>query len=130
MIDARRIEADAHSSSTTKEAYLDKMSQLVFNLRARPDLSLEEDLVFLMDEEMAEGTVVEDIAKQAVERQDRFERMFKEKHERLNDRRGIDRCRRCGSDEVTCDQKQTRSADEAMSLFFSCSKCKLRWTLK
>ena len=36
-------------------------------------------------------------------------------------------CRRCGSKDVSVEQKQTRSADEAMTLFICCLACNARW---
>ena len=39
-------------------------------------------------------------------------------------------CNRCGSDYVRCEQKQTRSADESMTIICTCSKCQLRWTMR
>lgn len=38
-------------------------------------------------------------------------------------------CRRCKSQSVDTEQKQTRSADEPMTLFCMCRKCGLRFTM-
>ena len=37
------------------------------------------------------------------------------------------KCRRCGSDKTQYMQKQTRSADEPMTVFFECMNCGKRW---
>lgn len=39
------------------------------------------------------------------------------------------KCRRCGSNAVDTEQKQTRSADEPMTIFCLCRKCETRWTM-
>ena len=39
------------------------------------------------------------------------------------------KCRKCGSSDVAWEQKQTRGADEAMTVFCTCSKCNLRWKM-
>ena len=36
-------------------------------------------------------------------------------------------CPECGNDEAYYDLKQTRSADEAPTRFFTCTKCKHSW---
>ena len=37
------------------------------------------------------------------------------------------RCRKCGSARIIVEQKQTRSADEGFTTFFTCAVCKCRW---
>lgn len=39
------------------------------------------------------------------------------------------KCRKCGSGAVDTEQKQTRSADEPMTIFCLCRKCETRWTM-
>ena len=39
------------------------------------------------------------------------------------------RCRKCGSDSVAVQQKQTRSADEGMTVFCSCEQCGFHWRM-
>ncbi len=36
-------------------------------------------------------------------------------------------CPKCGHDKATYELKQTRSADEAPTRFFTCKKCKHKW---
>jgi len=38
-------------------------------------------------------------------------------------------CRRCGSEETTVQEKQTRSADEAATMFCTCTKCGKEWRI-
>nr|GMC70793.1 DNA-directed RNA polymerase III subunit RPC10-like [Ipomoea batatas] len=38
-----------------------------------------------------------------------------------------ERCRNCGFDEAAFIQVQTRSADEAATIFYKCKSCKYQW---
>ena len=42
--------------------------------------------------------------------------------------KGVTECKKCGSDRVFTYQKQTRGADEPMTTFCKCCKCKEKWT--
>ena len=42
---------------------------------------------------------------------------------------GALRCSKCGSDCVSVQQKQTRSADEGMTVFCSCDGCGVQWRM-
>lgn len=42
---------------------------------------------------------------------------------------GALRCTKCGSDCVSVQQKQTRSADEGMTIFCSCDGCGVQWRM-
>jgi DNA-directed RNA polymerase subunit M/transcription elongation factor TFIIS len=39
------------------------------------------------------------------------------------------KCGRCKSTQVSVEQKQTRGADESMTVFVQCDKCGLRWKM-
>jgi DNA-directed RNA polymerase subunit M/transcription elongation factor TFIIS len=41
--------------------------------------------------------------------------------------KGVERCRRCGSDEVVFAEKQLRGADEPATTFIRCVMCQNRW---
>lgn len=41
---------------------------------------------------------------------------------------GVTKCNKCGSERVFTYSKQVRSADEPMSTFAKCVKCKQQWT--
>mmetsp|Transcript_14275 Transcript_14275/g.45749 ORF Transcript_14275/g.45749 Transcript_14275/m.45749 type:complete len:173 (-) Transcript_14275:432-950(-) len=45
----------------------------------------------------------------------------------INIEGGMFKCGRCGSSKTTHYQKQTRSADEPMTVFIQCTKCPNRW---
>ena len=129
----REIEAVVHSLSPNRQTYMDKMQQLIFNTKMNPELKTQRaEVVFLTDTQMAKGTIIEDIEREDLAQNTHFENIIAEKFEMINkvSSKTLLRCRRCGSDDVACEQKQTRGADEAMTLFCTCSKCSLRWTMR
>lgn len=38
-------------------------------------------------------------------------------------------CEKCGHDEATVHQMQTRSADEGSTIFYTCTKCAHKWKI-
>lgn len=129
----REIEAVAHAISESCSAYTDCMQRIVFNLHQNPSLrDRQADIVLLSDEDMSRGTIIEEIQRENEESRTRFDQIVQEKYELVNRAacRTTLRCRRCGSGDVQCEQKQTRSADEAMTVFVTCSKCNNRWTMR
>lgn len=130
---ARDIESAVHAFSTTHRSYMDKIQQLVYNMHVNRLLcSMGPSVAMLSDNEMATGTIVEQIERESNAQRARFEQIIQEKYELVNrvTYKTTLRCRRCGSGDVTCEQKQTRGADEAMTIFCTCSKCQNRWTMR
>lgn len=127
----RDVEAVAHSVSRTPYDYYDHIHRAAFNLRENPRLATP-DLVCQADAALTEGTLLQRIERETQARADRFQQMLQEKYDAINDRKfhAIVRCRRCGSEEVSWDEKQTRSADEAATLYCVCAKCKNRWVVR
>ena len=37
------------------------------------------------------------------------------------------KCKKCGSDNIYSESRQTRSADEAMTIFYTCLNCGNKW---
>ena len=126
----RRIEAHCHNVSTTEEEYVAHILNAAFNIRNNPRLG--ENVVFLSDSEMAEGTPLGAIEADRAAREARFAKMLQEKYDELEDRefQSIVHCRKCGSDNVSWEEKQTRSADEGATVFCVCMKCKTRWVVR
>ena len=129
---ARRTEAIVHALSRTRAAYGDKIQQVIFNVVANPRLASECTVALMSDEQMARGTVVEDIARERHDKSERFQNMVQEKYELASraTKAASMRCRRCGATDIFAEQKQTRGADEAMTVFCTCSRCSLRWTMR
>lgn len=126
----RDTEATIHAASVSEDEYYDVARRALFNLHTNPHLNV--DPVHSTDETLAQGTLRERISQESAARQHRFRCMIQEKYEELNDRtyQAIVRCKRCGSSEVSWDEKQTRAADEAASLFCVCNTCHKRWVMR
>lgn len=126
----RDIEAYCHAHSASEFEYLDMIRRCAFNLEV--NLSTGFDVVSDTDAQLAENTLAGRILAEATERERRFQAMLEEKYESLNDQTftAIVRCRRCGCEEVTWEEKQTRSADEGATVFCSCTRCKNRWVMR
>ena len=130
---ARESEAAVHCICRNEEEYINKSQQLIVNIKQNTHLlSLGIDIVVKTDEEMAQNTIIEDIQREDERRKIKFEQMLNEKYELLNDKsyRETLKCSRCGSGDLSWEQKQTRSADEAMTVYCTCNKCNKRWTMK
>ena len=109
--------------------YEAKVRQLAWNLSKTPAL-LEytpEVLVRLDNKTMARGTDIEQWTSE-------FEIEMANEAQLVNsdtqsNSTSLLKCRRCKSDRISTKQVQTRSADEAMTVFCSCDNCNLRWKM-
>ena len=126
----REIEAVCRARSATLETYHDHVLRCAYNLKQNP--SMGRRVTCETDEALAVGTLVGRIHEERRHRTRRFHDMLQQKFEALNDRsfQAVVRCRRCGSEEVSIVEKQTRSADEAASVFCVCIQCKNRWVIR
>lgn len=129
---ARDVEAAAHSLAHDHESYVDELKVCALNIHINPS-NAHPDRLAASNAECIQGSLLEQICNTEDERRRVFETMLHEKYESIDDVRNCDsslRCRRCGSIDVTWDQKQTRSADEAMTVFCVCATCNNRWTIR
>ena len=126
----RDTEARCHSCSNNAYEYTDQIRRAAFNMKENPKLGAE--VVQRPDAALTEGTLLGRIESETQARNERFDQMLAEKYEAISAGtfKSIIRCRRCGSSEVTYEEKQTRSADESASLYFSCTTCKNRWVTR
>lgn len=129
---ARQNEALIHGVSRSDSMYYNKLQQVIHNLSVNADLRARPGLALLDDEEMSKGTVIEDIARERRDQMQQFQNILQEKYNlasRSNTKTTM-RCRRCGGTDIHAEQKQTRGADEAMTVFCTCARCTLRWTMR
>lgn len=130
-IAARKNEAAAHSLSWSASMYKDKMQQLIFNVSENSRLKDCANIAFMSNCDLSRGTVIEDIERERHLQSTRFQHMLQEKYElATRSTKATMRCRRCGGTDIFAEQKQTRGADEAMTVFCTCSRCSLRWTMR
>lgn len=126
----RILESQCHAFCSNSEDYLDGIRRIAFNLHTNPRITTE--AYRSPDESLIAGTFVEEVEMERRARAVRFEEMLQEKYESLNDRTfaAIDKCKKCGSTELRWEEKQTRSADEGSSVFWTCVSCKHRWVTR
>jgi len=117
----------------TSALYVLGCKRLMFNLASNPALHAcpTEALVYLSDEEMAKGTVVERVQQQERDRHNGYLDMLKEKEAAVErtQAESVIHCRKCSSANLNFVQVQTRSADEPMTCFLTCNACGHRWRM-
>lgn len=143
---ATEVELSSHEHSKgQKEKYLEKIRSLVFNLKKNTQLREEvlfggvssAALVNMSPNELAtEEKVKEREAKVAFLKDSRRLDWDTANEDKVNAMCGIKgellkaslfECGRCKSHKTTSTQKQTRSADEPMTVFVLCLNCGKRW---
>ena len=131
-VNSKNIESAVFSSATTNLEYINEVKRIIHNIKSIPNLkNYKEKLVFMSDSECASGSIIDKITKEIQKNELHFEQLLQEKYDQVNQgeyRSGI-KCRRCGSLDINWDQKQTRGADEAMTIFCKCSDCNSRWKM-
>ena len=129
---ARVLESSSHAAAVSLTTYYDRVRRVATNLKLNPHLlARAEEINSMSDEELAQNTIVARIAEERQHSRARFQNMLNETYNSLDDReyRSSLRCKRCGSIDVNWDQKQTRGADEAMTVFCVCAQCGNRWKM-
>lgn len=127
----RDIESSIHAFSKTEQEYIDNVLRVSFNVYSNPSVA-HPDIVVMRDEDLLEGTLLEKIKHETKMRNDRYNKILQEKYDQINEKgyTAILKCRRCGSEEVSYDEKQTRGADEAATVFCFCQTCSNRWVMR
>ena len=127
---ALNTEALCHSVSNTIDDYWDNVRRSAFNLQSNPNIGAE--VVISPDSVLTEGTLVGHIETERISREERFARMLQDKYEALDDItfQSVAKCRKCGSKDISWQEKQTRSADEGCTVFVTCNDCHHRWVIR
>jgi len=143
---ATEVEIACHEySKGIKQNYLDKIRSLIFNLKKNPDLrenvilgsTQPETLVTLAPEQLATAENRKERNEAEAKLKDSRRLDWEQANEgKINEMCGITgdlllaslfTCGRCKSIKTTSTQKQTRSADEPMTVFVFCLNCGNRW---
>jgi transcription elongation factor S-II len=143
---AGEVEAAIDSwSKGTKETYTDKVRDLVFNLKKNGALRDRVILGEISPEQLPRMTAGELQTEEKAKERDETLRKLQDSRrldweraneKKINDMCGIKgdllkaslfTCGRCKSIKTTSTQKQTRSADEPMTVFVLCMNCGNRW---
>lgn len=143
---ASEVELASHEyAKGNKDAYLDKIRSLVFNLKKNTQLRenvlfggvSSESLVKMSPNELATDEKIKEREAQVAFLKDSRRLDWEQANEaKVNEMCGIKgdllkaslfECGRCKSHKTTSTQKQTRSADEPMTVFVLCLNCGNRW---
>lgn len=148
LIAPRSVEIEAavfDKCGADKKVYTDKARSIFFNLKKNKNLCLDvclghvepEELASYTPEQLADAAVLEARAKTAQRLIDSKRLDWEQANEdKINKQCGITgdllkaslfTCSRCKSIKTTSTQKQTRSADEPMTVFVLCMNCGKRW---
>jgi transcription elongation factor S-II len=139
------IEAAVTGLRLSQDAYNDKVRSLLFNLKKnnnlRNDVLLQHTsstaLVQMSSEQLADDQTVAARIQESQKLQESKRLDWEQANEgKINEMCGITgellkaslfTCNRCKSTKTTSTQKQTRSADEPMTVFVYCTNCGKRW---
>ena len=143
---AAEVEGAAHSLlKRDQDGYKDKVRSLVFNLKRNASLRKDvllggtspQELVKMTSEQLLSSDRAAERAKSVEQLRESRRLDWEEANEgKINEQCGIKgdllnaslfTCGRCKSIKTTSTQKQTRSADEPMTVFVLCLNCNLRW---
>jgi len=117
------------TSSTITTDFESKVRQIAWNISVSPTLLATYTpvaLVHLDNTTLAIGTAVE---RWHEEHNADMRRQHVLLHEEYKEDGGTLTCNRCHSRDVDVHQKQTRSADEGMTVFCVCNTCGMRWKM-
>ena len=120
-----------HLHDGARDAYLATMRSLLYNLDTNAALRNvpPRQLAHMSDREMRRGTALEEVERAEAQHQAHFEDMLQQRYSSVDSGHSVMRCRRCKKSNLAFEQKQTRGADESMTIFVSCKDCSLNWKL-
>lgn len=89
------------------------------------------DVVHLTSDELLVDTAMDQFHKQMDMHEHRFKEMLQERFEEVEKTsgEGLLQCGRCKSTNVIWEQRQTRSADEGMTIIAKCMQCSNEWVM-
>lgn len=128
---SREIEAVAHAASTNKRRYIDAIRRCCRNCYNNPT-NATPYMAIVDDSQLLHGTIIERIRAFEAQQRRNFCKMLQEKWDSITDGgefKSTLTCRRCGSNDISWETKQTRSSDEATTAFCVCAECQHHWTM-
>lgn len=132
LVRAYDLDRQLYDAVKDEESYAYRMRSMIYNMALQPSLRNVENVELVkMDEvQMRRGTLLESIERDVVQRRVHFENMLKETYDSLcTDAPATMACRKCKGSNLEFSQKQTRSCDEAMTIFTTCRDCGQRWKM-
>jgi len=132
--EAQRVETGLARFHRVEAHYTAAAQRLGHNLHFHPALRRQfapEDLASLTDDQLR-GPILQRFITAEAERADAISEMLRQKYNSVGAvavTSSTLRCRSCDSADVSWQQKQTRGADEAMTIFCTCASCGNRWKM-
>ena len=110
------------------EEYQEQMYLILSNINLNTELlSLPPKRVACMTAaEMTEGTVLEKVMMQKEQMRQKYYEIVQQT---TVSKGNLLTCRKCKKSDIMFEQKQTRGADEAMTIFCTCVSCNFRWKM-
>ncbi len=124
-VDATAAEEAARDYAYDEATYLENLSRIVFSNAARDDTP--SDILRMSDEQYYDSTK----ASEGTRRRDHERAVRLKRLEQIvaGCTAGALTCRKCHGDKISIQQKQTRSADEGMTVFCKCDACGTQWRM-
>ena len=101
-----------HYFGKTQFEYMDKCKQITFDLLKNPNLATKYS-----------PNVITQLSSKKTKKKQQIE------HTKTSNSTGFLICHKCKSKDIDWTQRQTRSADEAMTVFCECRQCGNRWKM-
>jgi len=122
------IWSQKHLQSALNHAWIRRVCEASARLELKEPAESLSDIMSLTETELGQRSghqaVVQKLAAEKAKVDDMLAAGRKERSA------GFIKCGKCKSSEVDVEQKQTRSADEPMTLFALCTNCGARWVMK
>ena len=117
-----------HLASAEKHAWLARFSAVAAKLEYRLPEEGAAAILACSESVLGERSGHANVLQKREDENRRVEELFSQGRKERS--AGFMKCAKCKSTEVDVEQKQTRSADEPMTLFALCTNCGTRWTMK
>jgi DNA-directed RNA polymerase subunit M/transcription elongation factor TFIIS len=132
--DAEHIERGLHAFCTDTEHYARLAKKVGHNVHYNPSVlrAYPLDELASLTHDQLRGPVLERFQEAEAERTRSVAKLLKQTYDNVNATAITSsalRCRVCKSSDVAWQQKQTRGADESMTIFCSCGACGTRWKM-
>jgi DNA-directed RNA polymerase subunit M/transcription elongation factor TFIIS len=125
-VDVIDIDSQSTHNSSASNCYTKQLRRIIWALSGSRTFTSDDpkDWIDASDDMLVEGTEHSEWEKAFFAQQDLSRKVLAGKSESI---KGIFACTRCKSFDVDTEQKQTRSADEPMTIFCTCNVCGKRF---
>ena len=131
------IEEKLYETIKGETPYVNRVLEIMHNLKDEENEDFRngiidgtikpEDLCTMDVKDMLDKNKQEEIEQQIKKKVEEASSDWQEKHGEVTE--GVYKCRNCGGKKTIQHEQQTRSADEPMTIFITCLKCKNVWKI-